>query len=78
MTYPIIYLDLFQNKVNRQINYKNLKKKDILVMLYRKQRVLTELKTSLAVEKCQDLIVGEIEKLFKVKYNEVSKLINKL
>ena len=84
MTTSIIYIKRLQNRTGRQVNYTtstkygSLKKKEILIKLYSKQRVLTELKTALAVESCQELILAEIEKIFNVKHCEVSQLINKL
>jgi len=84
MTTSIIHIKRLQDRAERRVNYTNstkyriFKKKEILIKLYGKQRGLTELKTALAVESCQELILTEIEKLFNVKHCEVSKLINKL
>lgn len=81
MANSIINIKKLQNKHANYINlsrYRNLNKKKILINLYCKQRVLAELKTARAVESCQELMFAEIEKLFIVIHNEVSKLINKL
>ncbi|EGW40069.1 hypothetical protein [Desulfosporosinus sp. OT] len=84
MTNSIVNIKKFQNTIERPVNYndlpkyRNLNKKTILINLYSKQRVLAELKTAQAVESCQELMGAEIEKHFLEKYNQVSKLINKL
>ena len=84
MTTSIIHIKRLQDRAERRVNYTNsakygiCNKKEILIKLYSRQRGLAELKTALAVESCQELILTEIEKLFNVKHCEVSKLINKL
>jgi len=84
MTSSIISIKQLRERAERQRNqrksakYESLNKRVILIKLYNKQRVLAEKKTILAVENCQELMLAEIEKLFHLKYNEVSELINKL
>lgn len=84
MTSSTISIKQLRERAERQRNqrksakYESLNKRVILIKLYNKQRVLAEKKTILAVENCQELMLAEIEKLFHLKYNEVSELINKL
>lgn len=74
------FKDHTQGQRNRRKSayYDNLTKRVILLKLYNKQRVLAEGKTILAVESCQKLMLAEIERLFRGKYIEVAKFIDKL
>lgn len=84
MVTSIIYIKNKKYRTNRHVkymyltNYGNLTKQDVLIMLYSKQRVLAELKTAHAVERCQALISADIEKFASEKYNEITQLIHKL